>query len=186
MWRSWVRRGLLVLSAVLAVSLVYLLVTRTESVPRSMTPGTLAQVDAGIDQFSFMQSKGGSVQWHVQAQRARMTEAEHQAILEDVHVTLYGQKGWELKLSGDEGSIDTTKKNFTLLRRNGTIPVHLQSGYTIYTNHLNWEEERREVSTKDPVTIIGQGMEITGRGLVGKLDSEEFKILDDVHVEITQ
>jgi LPS export ABC transporter protein LptC len=101
-------------------------------------------------------------------------------------VTLYGQKGWELKLSGDEGTIDTTKKNFTLLRHNGTIPVHLQSGYTIYTNHLNWEEERREVSTKDAVTIIGQGMEITGRGLIGKLDSEEFKILDDVHVEITQ
>ena len=186
MWRSWVRRGLLVLSAVLAVSLVYLLVTRSESVPRSMTPGSLAQVHGGINQFSFMQSKGGSVQWHVQAQRARMTEAEHQAILEDVHVTLYGQKGWELKLSGDEGTIDTTKKNFTLLRHNGTIPVHLQSGYTIYTNHLNWEEERREVSTKDAVTIIGQGMEITGRGLVGKLDSEEFKILDDVHVEITQ
>jgi len=47
-------------------------------------------------------------------------------------------------------------------------------------------EERREVNTADPVTIIGQGMEITGRGLVGKLDSEEFKILHDVHVELTQ
>jgi hypothetical protein len=96
MWRSWVRRGLLVLSAVLAVSLVYLLVTRTESVPRSVNSGALAHVDAGIDQFSFMQSKGGTVQWHVEAQRARMTEAEHQAILEDVHVTLYGQKGGSL------------------------------------------------------------------------------------------
>jgi len=186
MWRSWMRRGLLVLSAVLAVSLVYLLVTRTESVPRSINSGTLAQVDAGIDQFSFMQSKGGAVQWHVEAKQARMTEAEHQAILDDVHVTLYGQKGWELKLSGDEGTIDTTKKNFTLLRRNGTIPVHLQNGYTIYTNHLSWEEERRQVSTNDPVTIMGQGLEITGRGLVGKLDSEEFTIVDDVHVEITQ
>jgi LPS export ABC transporter protein LptC len=166
MWRSWIRRGLLLVSAILAVSLVYLLVTRTESVPRSVN--------------------SGAVQWHVQAERAHMTEAEHQAVLEDVHVTLYGQNGWELKLSGDEGTIDTTKKNFTLRRRNGTIPVHLQSGYTIYTNHLNWEEDRREVSTRDPVTIIGQGMEITGRGLIGQLDSEEFKILDDVHVEITK
>lgn len=186
MWRSWIRRGLLALSAVLAVSLVYLLVTRTESVPRSVNSGNLAHVDAGIDQFSFMQSKAGAVQWHVQAQRASMTEAEHQAVLEDVQVTLYGQKGWELKLSGDEGTIDTVRKNFTLIRRNGTIPVQLQNGYTIYTNHLNWVEDRREVTTEDPVTIIGQGMEITGRGLVGKLDSEEFKILDDVHVEITQ
>ena len=186
MWRSRARRVLLVLSGMLAVSLVYLLVTRTDSGPRSINSGMLAQVDAGIDQFSFMQSKGGAVQWHVQAQRARMSEAEHQATLEDVLVTLYGQKGWELKLSGDEGTIDTVQKNFTLVRRTGTIPVHLQNGYTIYTNHLHWVEERREVNTADPVTIIGQGMEITGRGLVGKLDSEEFKILHDVHVELTQ
>jgi lipopolysaccharide export system protein LptC len=40
------------------------------------------------------------------------------------------------------------------------------------------------VSTGDPVTIVGQGLEIKGRGLVGKLDSEEFKVLEDVHVEI--
>ena len=93
MWRSRARRVLLVLSGVLAVSLVYLLVTRTDSGPRSINSGMLAQVDAGIDQFSFMQSKAGAVQWHVQAQRARMSEAEHQATLEDVLVTLYGQKG---------------------------------------------------------------------------------------------
>ena len=186
MWRFWIRRGLLVISTILAVSLVYLLMTRTESVPRSVNSGNLGRVDAGIDQFSFKQSKAGAVQWHVEAQRAHMTEAEHRAVLEDVHVTLYGQKGWELKLSGDEGTIDTVRKNFTLVRRNGTIPVQLQNGYTIHTNHLNWEDERHEVSTQDPVTITGQGMEITGRGLVGKLDTEEFRILDDVHVEITQ
>ncbi|MGH7261020.1 MAG: hypothetical protein ACREI9_10105 [Nitrospiraceae bacterium] len=42
------------------------------------------------------------------------------------------------------------------------------------------------MTTADAVTITGNGLEVTGRGLVGKLDVEEFQILDDVHVAIAQ
>lgn len=184
MWRSWVRAGLLVLSVLLAGALFFLLASRRESVPRAVTPGSLDRADAGIDQFTFLQSRAGAVQWEVQAQHARMIEAEHEAILQQVEVTLYGAKGWEMKLKGDEGTINTATKNFTLVRRDGPIPVQLQNGYTIYTNHLSWHDERREVTTNDPVRIVGEGVEIQGRGLVGKLDVEEFKILEDVHVEM--
>jgi LPS export ABC transporter protein LptC len=184
MWRSWIRAGLLILSLLLASALFFLLASRRESVPRAVTPGSLDRADAGIDQFTFLQSRAGTVQWEVQARQARMVESEHQAKLEQVEVTLYGANGWEMKLKGDEGTINTATKNFTLVRREGPIAVRLQNGYTIYTNHLSWEDERREVSTSDPVTIVGQGLEIKGRGLLGKLDSEEFKVLEDVRVEI--
>ena len=186
MWRSWSRRGLLLLSGILSVFLVYVLVTRSESVTRAVNAPALSRQDAGIDHFSFIQSKAGAMQWQVEAERARMIEAEHQALLENVDVTLYGRAGWELKLRGDEGTIDTSTKNFTLVRRGGDIPVQLQNGYTIYTNHLVWQDNRGEVTTDDPVTLSGNGMEITGRGLIGNLASEEFTIVDDVRVEITQ
>ena len=186
MWRSWSRRGLLLLSGILSVFLVYLLVTRSESVTRSVNSPALSDQDAGIDHFSFIQSKAGAMQWQVESQRAWMIESQHQALLQNVEVTLYGQAGWELKLRGDEGTVDTSTKNFTLVRRDGAIPVELQNGYTIYTNHLVWQDERGEVTTGDPVTLSGNGMEITGRGLIGNLASQEFTILDDVHVEITQ
>jgi LPS export ABC transporter protein LptC len=184
MWRSWVRTALLILTAVLASALFFLLAARREPVPRAASQGILDRADAGINEFTFLQSKGGAVQWQVKAHRARIIEAEHQANLEQVEVTLYGAQGWEMKLEGDEGTMNTATKNFTLIRRDSPIAVQLQNGYTIYTNHLLWVDERREVSTRDPVTMIGQGLEITGRGLVGKLDSEEFKVLEDVHVEI--
>lgn len=186
MWRSWARSGLLVLTAVLAVSLVYLLATRVESVPRSVSPGTLSQADAGVNQFTFLQSRAGALQWQVQAQHARMSEANNQAVLDHVEVTLYGANGWELRLKGDEGTIDTSKKNFLLVRRDGPIIVELQNRYTIYTNHLAWIDERQEIQTDDPVTLSGHGIEVKGRGLIGKLDSEEFKVLEDVRVEISQ
>ncbi|MBM4122134.1 MAG: LPS export ABC transporter periplasmic protein LptC [Nitrospira sp.] len=188
MWQRWVRGSLLGLTIVLTSFLLYLLATRTESVSPSPSanPSPRGRSDAGIDQFKFIQSHAGAVQWKVQAQRARVFEAEHRAALEQVQVTLYGPQGWELKLEGDEGTIDLARKDFVLVKHEGQIEVRLQSGYTIKTNHLAWGDQEREVTTADPVTIAGHGLIVQGRGLVGKLEMEEFRIAHDVHVVITQ
>lgn len=188
MWGRYIRGALLVLSGTLAIFLVYLLTSRVESeqAPAGPVPSQLERADAGIDHFTFTQSKSGSVQWQVQAQRARLFDDENRAVLEGVEVTLYGPKGRELRLASDEGTIDTLKKNFLLAKREGDIAVHLENGYTIFTNHLVWTDARREVTTTDPVRIVGNGLEVKGRGLVGKLDVEEFQVLEDVHVEIVQ
>ncbi|MEW6542044.1 MAG: LPS export ABC transporter periplasmic protein LptC [Nitrospirota bacterium] len=188
MWERWVRRGLLGLSAALASFLIYLLATRVESVPppTSASQGPLSQSDAGIDQFKYIQSRAGTVQWEVLAQRAHMFETEKRAVLDRVQVTLYGAKGREMRLEGDEGTIDIARKDFVLANRSAPINVRLESGYTISTNHIAWTDEKREISTSDPVTIFGHGLEIKGQGLVGKLDREEFRILDNVRAEISQ
>lgn len=188
MWRRWIRGGLLTLSGILACFLVYLLTTRTDSVPPPSvaSTGPLVHADAGIDQFSFLQTQGGAVRWKVEAQRAHVLEAQHQAQLEQVRVTLYGAQGQELMLEGDAGTIDTATKNFLLVNQGRPIVVELGSGYTIYTNHLTWTDNTREVRTDDPVMMVGHGLEVRGRGLIGKLDTEEFRVLQDVRVDITQ
>lgn len=188
MWGRYIRGALLVLSGILTIFLVYLLTTQVESeqAPAGAVPVRFEHADAGIDNFAYTQSKSGAVQWQVLAQHARLFETLNRASLEGVQVTLYGPKGRTLYLEGDEGTIDTAKKNFVLAKRSGTITVQLDRGYTIFTNHLAWTDERREVTTADEVKIVGNGLEVTGRGLVGKLDVEEFQVLDDVHVSIVQ
>lgn len=188
MWGQYIRRGLLVLSGFLAAFLVYLLTHQVESelTPAESVSSRMEYADAGVDRFTFTQSRSGVVQWQVQAQRARLFETDHRAVLENVRVTLYGPHGRELQLESDEGTLDTANKNFVLIKRAGPIAVQLENGYTIFTNHLAWTDARREVTTDDPVTILGHGLSVTGRGLVGKLDIEEFQILEDVHVEIVQ
>jgi lipopolysaccharide export system protein LptC len=188
MWGRYIRGALLVLSGILAVFLVYLLTTQVESeqAPAGAVPVKFEKADAGIDRFAYTQSKSGAVQWQVLAQHARLFETLNRAVLEGVQITLYGPEGRKLFLEGDEGTIDTAKKNFVLAKRSGTIAVQLDNGYTIFTNNLAWTDERREVTTADAVRIVGNGLVVTGRGLVGKLDAEEFQILDDVHVAIGQ
>jgi len=170
----------------LAMFLGYLLFLNADSVPTSQSapPGSIEQADAKISEFTYTQTKGDVVQWQVQAKYARLFEQEKRALLNVVDVTLYGTTGKELTVSGDEGTLDTATKNFLLTNRIDPLVVETGSGYTIYTNHLVWTDARREIRTNDPVKIVGNGLTVTGRGLLGRLETEEFEVLEDVHVDV--
>ena len=186
MWQRLVRRGLLTLSVVLASFLAYLLMTNSTpiSTPTTVAPGSMDQADAIISQFTFTQTKGDTVQWQVQAEKARLFERDRRAILQVVAVTLFGQQGKEMTVTGDEGTLNTETKNFVLANRLEPLVIHTESGYVIYTNHLAWTDQTREIRTQDHVRIVGHGLEVTGRGLLGHLDREEFEVLEDVHVDL--
>ena len=186
MWQRVIRRGLLALSGVLACFLVYLLMTHSTAVstPTATVPGSMDAADATISNFTFTQTKGDAVQWQVQAHEARLFERDRRAMLQVVAVTLFGQQGKELTVTGDEGVLNTETKNFLLSNRSEPLVIHTESGYVIYTNHLAWTDETREIRTQDSVRIVGHGLEVTGRGLIGHLDREEFDVLEDVHVDL--
>lgn len=186
MWELIARRTLLGVSLCLAAFLGYLLFINADSVPasRPASPGQVESADAKLSGFTFTQSRGDAIQWQVQAKQARLFEQEKRALLSEVDVTLYGAKGKELTVSGEEGTLDTATKNFMLANRTNPLVVKTGGGYTIYTNHLAWSDHTREIRTDDPVRIVGHGLEVTGRGLLGRLDNEEFKVLEDVHVAI--
>ena len=185
-WQRWAQRVLLGLSLVLAGFLGYLLMTNSTSSPppTATTPGGINQADAIISKFSFTQTKGNKVQWQVDAQQARLFEQEKKAILDNVAVTLFGVQGREMTVRGDEGTLNTDTKNFVLTNRSEPLVIYTESGYTIYTNHLAWTDQTREIRTEDPVRIVGNGLDVKGRGLLGHLDTEEFEILEDVHVDV--
>jgi LPS export ABC transporter protein LptC len=185
-WQRWVRGGLLALCVVLACFLAYLLMTSSAMVPSptAAVPGSMDIADATISQFTFTQTKDDTVLWKVKAQEARLFERDRQAKLQVVAVTLFGRQGQEMTVTGDEGTLNTETKNFVLANRSEPLVIYTESGYVIYTNHLAWTDQTREIRTSDPVRIVGHGLEVTGRGLLGHLDREEFEVLEDVHVDL--
>ena len=174
------------LSAFMACFLIYLLITNSTALPppTATAPGTFSQADATISNFAFTQTKGEQIQWQVEARQARLFERDKKAVLAEVEVTLFGARGKEMTVQGDEGTLNTETKDFVLANRSEPLVIRTDSGYTIFTNHVTWKDERREISTQDPVRIIGHGLEVTGRGLLGHMDNEEFQVLEDVHVDL--
>ena len=186
MWGLVARRALLAVAVLLAIFLGYLLFRNADSVSsnRPIAPESIEQADGKILEFIFRQSKGDVVQWQVQAKQARLFEQDKRAVLRDVALTFYGTEGDEVTVHGEEGTLDTATKNFRLTNRETPIVVKTRSGYTIYTNHLVWTDKAREIRTDDSVRMVGHGLEVRGQGLLGRMESEEFEVLQDVHVDL--
>ena len=123
--------------------------------PTAAAPGSMDTADATISQFTFTHTKGGTVQWQVQAQEARLFERDRQAILQVVAVTLFGRQGKELTVTGDEGTLNTETKNFVLANRSEPLVIHTESGYVIYTNHLSRLLSPSQMVGVDHVSTLG-------------------------------
>ncbi len=140
--------------------------------------------DADIRDFVYRHTEAGEVQWQVEAGKALVDESHHHAVLEDVHVRLFGADGQTMALKADEGIIDTVTSDFDLHNRYNLIEIELANGYTVLSPHIHWEDEDHAIRTSQPVTIHGHGVTITGIGLLGTLTTETLTVLDDVRVRI--
>jgi len=187
MWERIARRALLTVSVALAIFLGYLLVMNADSdkPTRAMPQDSNDHADAKLSEFTFTQSKGEVVQWQVRAKQARIFEQEKRVLLKDVVVTLYGAEGKDVTVQGEEGMFETVTKNFALSNHETPLVIQTRNGYTIYTNHLQWTEQTKELRTDDSVQIVGRGLEVNGKGLLGRMEREEFEILRDIHVDLS-
>lgn len=141
--------------------------------------------DAWIQGFRYRQTQSGVAKWEVVAERAQVFEDQHRAQLEDVTVHLFGKEDTEMTVQAEQGTIDTQTNNFVLENQQDQIVVRLANGYTILSKHLRWVEQSHEFETQTPVVIKGEGFTISGKGLVGNIDQEEFRILDDVRADVS-
>ena len=187
MGSSRLRWGLTFLVCMMAIFIGHRVYTHMESKqpPSSHSSKESSPADAWIHGFTYRQTQSGSAKWEIVAKRAQVFESENRARLEDVTVHLFGKEDKQMTVEAEEGTINTKTKNIDLKNQKDFLSVQLNNGYTIYSKHLQWKESSRQVKSQTPVVIKGKGLTVTGTGLVGNVDDEEFQILSNVRAEVT-
>lgn len=138
------------------------------------------KADVGISRFSFVQTHGGKPEWELQAEHAEMFEKDQKATLREVAVTIQTGDGLSLELEGDEGTIDTAKKDFSLRKKTALMEIVLGNGYVVKTSGLKWTNESREITTDGFSTISGPQVEIEGTKVRWSLENQELVVFGDV------
>jgi LPS export ABC transporter protein LptC len=143
--------------------------------------------DAWIQGFSYRQTRSGATKWIVNANQAKVFEKEHVAKLQTVQVRLFDDtlQKEQLLITSEEGVMDTSNNNFELLSKKEKTVMTFESGYQVFSDRLTWSEQSRQIQTPDPVTIQGNDLVITGTGLVGDIDKNEFRLLKNVRAEVS-
>jgi lipopolysaccharide export system protein LptC len=182
-----IRAGLLgIMLVVLATLIVFVLQGPSRRVPAVSVSVLPQTADAGLREFSFVESKGGQVDWKLHAKEAQVFDAESKAILKGVRVTLSDARGLQMTVEGDDATINTASKDFVLSKRSGDLALVFEDGYTIYTTRLAWVNIERRFWTDEPVRITGphNNMEVTGQGMDTLLTTREMRIRRNARVEV--
>jgi len=155
----------------------------TVSVPLQEQQGA----DAWIEGFSYRQTQSGSTKWVVTADQAKVFDNEHIAKLQSVKVKLFDQtfEKEQVVITSQEGIMNTSSNDFDLVSQDKKTVMTFQTGYQVFSDRLTWKEDARQIHTEDSVVIQGDGLVITGTGLIGDVDKNEFRLLNNVRVEVS-
>ncbi|MBI1824332.1 MAG: LPS export ABC transporter periplasmic protein LptC [Nitrospirae bacterium] len=180
-------RAALILIIFLTLSLLVILIlngVRQKSLHFVSKEG-MRKADIHIGDFSFFQTNKLGKEWELQAKKAELFESEKRANLENIQVTIHSESGMEISFQGEEGTIDTQRKNFHLHNKKKPILITLSNGYRIELLEVDWNNERKEISSDSPIIVYGENWIIKGKNLILKTESEEFVIQNEVEAEAT-
>jgi LPS export ABC transporter protein LptC len=143
--------------------------------------------DAWIQGFSYHQTRSSATKWVVTADQAKVFDADHTAKLQAVKVQLFDQDFHkeQLLITSEEGIMNTATNDFNLVSQHEKTVMTFQSGYQVFSDTLTWKEEDRQILTNDPVVIQGDGFVMTGTGLIGDVEKNEFQLLHNVRAEVS-
>ncbi len=143
--------------------------------------------DAWIQGFSYRQTRSGSTKWVVTADQAQVFDDEHVAKMQNVRVKLFDKtfEKEKMLITSQEGVMNTSNNDFELSSHNEKTVMTFEDGSQLFTDKLTWKEDARQIFADDYVVIQSEGLVITGIGLVGDVEKNEFRLLNNVRAEVS-
>lgn len=185
-----VRIVLTVIIAVLVVFIAHGVGTFMQTKSQATATVSLQEqqgADAWIQGFSYRQTRSGSTKWVVTADHAQVFDDEHLAKLQNVSVQLFDKtfKKEQMLITSQEGVMNTSSNDFELISHDEKTVMTFEDGSQMFTDKLTWNEAARQIYADDLVVIEGDGLVITGVGLVGDIEKNEFRLLNNVRAEVS-
>jgi LPS export ABC transporter protein LptC len=189
--RFYGTRGFLTLAILgMAVFIGYRVFTHMQTQSQETTTVTLDEqqgADAWIQGFSYRQTQSGATKWVVNADQAKVFDKDQVAKLQTVQIRMFDStfQKEQLLITSEEGVMNTSTNDFELISKKEKTVMTFDSGYQVFSDRLTWDEKARQIRTADSVMIEGDGLIITGTGLTGDVDKNEFHLLKNVRAEVS-
>lgn len=167
--------------ALVVASIVYLV--DNPSLKRAPAPAKrvkLDQAEVVMDGFHFAKNEGDKENWELTAKKAEMKKDSGLAELSDLDAVFCSKDGTKLKLKADTGLFNTNTKAVKLKSKGQDVVITSDNGYRMSSKSLDWNADKKELSTNDVVTLRGKGVRIEGKGMVANSDLQEVKINNGV------
>ena len=132
-----------------------------------------------IDKVHYSGTKGGRVEWVLDADSAKRSRDEDLMVFDAVKLTFYSKDGKEYLLTAREGNYRESTGEVTV---NGNVVVDCAAnGYRLAAETLSYSMKTKMVTSDVRVRITSKDMAVDGVGLAAEIDKDKFRLLKDVH-----
>jgi LPS export ABC transporter protein LptC len=136
-----------------------------------------------MQKVHLVESREGNRDWELFADQATGSEGEGNWELQKVKVQFYSNSKMEFVVTGDKGRIDAATRD---LKIEGNVRTKSANGYTFETSEIDYSAQKRFLSSRSKVQVLGpkdqQGgqLMVTGGQLESQVDAKEILIKNGV------
>jgi len=126
-------------------------------------------------------TRDGKKEWSLEAGSASYIENENKAVLKDLFITYYLKDNKEVYLNADQGILNTETNDIEF---SGNVVVRNEE-YKLKTEKLDYQHERRFISSDVPVHILGDEADVTANSLTYDLNANKIVLTGNVVATIS-
>jgi len=139
-------------------------------------------IDLSMKEIRYTETSDGNRRWMLVADSAAHSMGEGVTRIENINMVFFDRRGNEdVILTARSGSFQVDSRQVEV---HGDVVVKSPRGFVLYTEHLTYGEADRMIHTSDPVRMVSEGMELTGKGLRLNVDNHTLELLSSVRARI--
>ncbi len=144
-----------------------------------LIPGSLYHVH----NFHWVQMKGGQQEWVLTAHDANYSNDKTSLILTDPIVTLVSKDGKPVTVKAPKAVLDLDGNKVKRATLSGGTEIHY-GDFVMNTEQASFLPDADQVDAPGLVTIVGEGIKVTGIGMTGHTKTRQFELLSQVSTYI--
>jgi len=145
-----------------------------------LVPGTLLRAH----NFHWTQMKAGERQWVLTAAEADYTADKTTLKLTDAVVTMVSSDGKPVVVNAPHADLTLNGNHVTRAYLTGGTVIHF-GDYVLSTDSATFMPDDDKVEAPGLVTVVGDGLKVTGVGLIGHPKTRVFQLSTQVETVVT-
>lgn len=167
---------LILLSVVTLVAVLWRNIDRVD--PQQLVEALPDGVELALDDLHYTHNEDGQRLWTLDAENAEYLKEGQRVLLQQVKLHYYRNNSFgEVELTADRGVFDQTVNSLDV---EGNVIVTAARGEQLFTERLHYDDKARLLTTEEPVRMLSEQMELSGRGMIVDLDQGRMQVLHDV------
>ena len=139
------------------------------------------EADFYLKTVTFQEFQREKLLWKATAEQVRIFQQKDLAVMDGIRAVFYQEGGGAVNLTGREGRLRLSSMNISV---RGDIRAESDDGTRFFTDYLDWDNEKRRVTTGSRILVIRGDIRMEGVGLELDPDRQIMTIKKRVHTVI--